>query len=155
MEVHRTFIAFARFDDKENKYHSIDFAPKREQMCKELMTYIIHTKRCHDIICIGPKTFIFEIVSRHLHIVLHEIIVLEGEFFAQPLGKVVSPQILNNNIFYPFFKLSFDIHLINYVSLLMKLLSNFVNLFLYKGLPWSHKWYVPISEQRSQGVESP
>ncbi|RDX63081.1 hypothetical protein CR513_58528, partial [Mucuna pruriens] len=50
-----------------------------------------------------------EQVTKFLHIighnsVLHAIIALEREFIVQPSGRVVSPQILNNSQFYPFFK---------------------------------------------------
>ncbi|RDY07082.1 hypothetical protein CR513_08872, partial [Mucuna pruriens] len=38
-----------------------------------------------------------ETVSRHFHSVLHVIIALEGGFIIQPLGRVISPQILNNS----------------------------------------------------------
>ena len=53
-------------------------------------------------------SFIFhrsgETVSRHFHNVLSAILWLEGEFIIQPNGTVVEPHILNNNRFYPYYK---------------------------------------------------
>lgn len=45
-----------------------------------------------------------ETVSRHFHKVLHAILALGEEFLVQPSGTNVPSQILNNNKFYPFFK---------------------------------------------------
>ncbi|KAL2347776.1 hypothetical protein Fmac_001776 [Flemingia macrophylla] len=45
-----------------------------------------------------------ETVSRHFHNVLNAIIMLEGKLLVQPSGRDVHPYILNNNIFYLYFK---------------------------------------------------
>ncbi|XLR37505.1 hypothetical protein HN51_024254, partial [Arachis hypogaea] len=46
-----------------------------------------------------------ETVSRHFHTVLRAIILLEDEFLRQPSASIVSPEILHNHRFYPYFKL--------------------------------------------------
>ncbi|XLU45799.1 hypothetical protein S245_040613, partial [Arachis hypogaea] len=43
-------------------------------------------------------------VSRHFHTVLWTIILLEEEFFRQPSATIISPAILHNHRFYPYFK---------------------------------------------------
>ncbi|QHN81328.1 Putative nuclease [Arachis hypogaea] len=45
-----------------------------------------------------------ETVSRHFHAVLRAIILLEDEFLRQPSASIVSPAILHNHRFYPYFK---------------------------------------------------
>jgi len=45
-----------------------------------------------------------ETVSHHFHNVFNGILMLEELFLNQPDGSVVQPQILNNNQFYPYFK---------------------------------------------------
>ena len=45
-----------------------------------------------------------ETVFRHFHNILSAILRLEGEFLIQPNGTLVEPHILNNNRFYPYFK---------------------------------------------------
>ncbi|XP_028757226.1 uncharacterized protein LOC114716391 [Neltuma alba] len=45
-----------------------------------------------------------ETISRHFHNVLQAIVSLEAEFLVQPSGSEVSPEILNNERFYPYFK---------------------------------------------------
>ncbi|KAF2291970.1 hypothetical protein GH714_042312 [Hevea brasiliensis] len=47
-----------------------------------------------------------ETISRHFHNVLRAVVALEAEFLNQPTGADVHPQILNNNRFYPYFKIS-------------------------------------------------
>ncbi|XP_057745356.1 uncharacterized protein LOC130963240 [Arachis stenosperma] len=45
-----------------------------------------------------------ETVSRHFHAVLSAIIVLEDEFLRKPSASIISPMILHNHRFYPYFK---------------------------------------------------
>ncbi|XLT03427.1 hypothetical protein HN51_052778, partial [Arachis hypogaea] len=45
-----------------------------------------------------------ETVSRHFHAVLRAIILLEDEFLRQPSASIISPAILHNHRFYPYFK---------------------------------------------------
>ncbi|XLR33697.1 hypothetical protein S83_061597, partial [Arachis hypogaea] len=45
-----------------------------------------------------------EIISRHLHVVLQAIILLEEEFLRQPSATVTFLVILHNHRFYPYFK---------------------------------------------------
>jgi len=45
-----------------------------------------------------------ETMSRHVHNVLKEILMLQGEFLIQPVGTEVEAHILNNNRFFPYFK---------------------------------------------------
>ncbi|XLU81741.1 hypothetical protein S245_005161, partial [Arachis hypogaea] len=45
-----------------------------------------------------------EIVSRHFDAVLWTIILLEEDFFQQPSATIISPAILHNHKFYPYFK---------------------------------------------------
>lgn len=47
-----------------------------------------------------------EIVSRQFHNVLRAIISLEDQFLIQPNGLEVSPEILDNNRFFPYFKVT-------------------------------------------------
>jgi hypothetical protein len=47
-----------------------------------------------------------ETVSRHFHRVLDALIEVEGIFLKQPDGTQVPPEILNNNRFYPYFKVN-------------------------------------------------
>jgi len=35
-----------------------EFVPQKERRWQELMSYLVHTERCRDIIRMGPKTFI-------------------------------------------------------------------------------------------------
>ncbi|KAF2302174.1 hypothetical protein GH714_033409 [Hevea brasiliensis] len=46
-----------------------------------------------------------ETISRHFHNALRAVVALKAEFLNQPTGADVPPQILNNNRFYPYFKL--------------------------------------------------
>ena len=128
-----------------------EFIPQKERRRQELMSYLVHTERCRDIICMSMKTFINlchqirgtwmvkdafrstleeqvakflhivghnvknrsvsfffhrseETVSRHFHNVLKAILMLHGEFLIQLAGIEVEPHILNNNRFFPYFK---------------------------------------------------
>ena len=45
-----------------------------------------------------------ETISCHFHDILRAIISLEDEYLVQPSGLEVPSQILNNTIFYPYFK---------------------------------------------------
>ena len=123
------------------------FIPQKERRRQEVMSYLIHTERCRDIIRMSPEAFINlcqrirgtgmvkdafrstveeqvanslhniknrsvsfffhqsgETVSRHFHNVLKAILMLHGEFLIQPAGTEVEPHILNNNRFFPYFK---------------------------------------------------
>ena len=76
-------------------------ASVEEQVAKSL--YILgHTVKNVEI------SFFFrrsgETVSRHLRNVLTSLIVIENTFLKQPDGSEIPPQILNNDRFYPFFK---------------------------------------------------
>ncbi|XLR26839.1 hypothetical protein S83_054739, partial [Arachis hypogaea] len=44
-----------------------------------------------------------ETISRHFHAVLRAIILLGEKFLRQPSATIISPVILHNNIFYPYF----------------------------------------------------
>jgi hypothetical protein len=66
-----------------------------------------------------------ETVSRHFHNVLRAIISLEDEFLVQPSGRDVPPQILHNNIYYPFFKVLMPLYHFN--VMLLKFMINLNN----------------------------
>jgi len=54
------------------------------------------------------KSFFFhqsgETMSRHFHNVFKAILMLHGEFLIRPVGTELEPHILNNNQFFPYFK---------------------------------------------------
>lgn len=60
-----------------------------------------------------------ETISRHFHRVLDALINLEEIFLKQPDGTQVPPEILNNHRFYPYFKVSINLHI--YVVLYLML----------------------------------
>ncbi|XP_052725419.1 protein ALP1-like [Vigna angularis] len=106
-----------------------NFLPDKDRRRQELMSYLVHTTQCRDIIRMGPEAFINlcdrlrstglvkdvirstveEQVARFLYIVGHNVKNRSVAFFfhrsgATPSGDEVHPYVLNNSRFYPYFK---------------------------------------------------
>ncbi|RDX57913.1 hypothetical protein CR513_62810, partial [Mucuna pruriens] len=170
-KIHTLCIDFA-VEREQRHWELMTYLRCCDIICMSLVAFILLSQKLRNagIVKDNIQSTMDEQVTKFLHIighnvnnrtlsffsidlmrlVLYAIIALEVEFVIQPSVRVILPQILNNSRFYPFFRVSFDIHLIYYVSLLKKSLSNMVNLFLYKGLSWSHRWY-PYSSEGPKG----
>lgn len=92
-----------------------DVSPPREHRRRELMSYLVHTQKCRDIICMGPQAFlqlcqklrgtgivkdsvrstVEEQVAKFLHIIGHNVKNRTASFFFHHFGDTFSRHFQN------------------------------------------------------------
>ncbi|XP_047180635.1 protein ALP1-like [Vigna umbellata] len=78
------------------------FVPDKDRRKEQLMSYLVHTNRCCDIIRMGPEAFINLCERLRTTGLVKDAI--RSTLEEQPSGDEVHPYVLNNSRFYPYFK---------------------------------------------------
>ena len=99
----KAFVNLCGILQREGGLRPTQRATIEEQVAKFLYLIGHNVRNCATIFFFRRSG---ETVSRHFHSVLNSLLKLEQTYLKQNDGEQVAPEILNNNRFYPYFKVN-------------------------------------------------